>query len=235
VPPYTVGPVRKPGNGVPTNNPGGRVTTDPASASASPVHDKFTTPSATSSGTHVPWLALLGGLAVLVLLVALGLVPSVVRRARRTRRLDGGVEDAWAELRDTSVDLGVRWPASRTPHETGYLLAGWFGPDPDGAPLVRPPRGRGLAPGAEDALDRIVLTLERVRYARTAEDVPGALADDVRRCIEGLEHGCTQAILRRARWLPRSVVGGGRRAARNASYDREPEAVAAGGIVDHVG
>ena len=235
VPSYTVGPVRKPGNGAPTQNPGGRVTTDPASASASPVHDKLTTPAPTSSSTHVPWLPLLGGFAVLVLLVVLGLVPSVVRRARRTRRLAGGAEDAWVELRDTAVDLGVVWPAGRSPHETGHRLAGWFGPDPDGAPMVRPPRGRGLAPGAEDALDRIVLTLERVRYARTAEDVPGALAEDVQTCIEALEHGCTRGALRRARWLPRSAVGGGRRAARIASYQREPEAVAAGGIVDHVG
>ena len=31
--------------------------------------------------------------------------------------------------------------------------------DADGAPLARPPRGRGLAPGAEYSLDRIVLTV----------------------------------------------------------------------------
>jgi hypothetical protein len=172
---------------------------------------------------------------VLALLFLLGLVPSTVRRARRRRRLDGGAEAAWAELRDSAIDLGVGWPARRSPHETGYLLAAWFGPEPDGAPLVRPPRGRGLAPGAEDALDRIVLTLERVRYARTAEDVPGRLGEDVRTCIEALEWGCTRGALRRARWLPRSVVGGGRRAAARASYEREPEAVAAGGVIDHVG
>jgi hypothetical protein len=99
---------------------------------------------------------------------------------------------------------------------------------------VRPPRGRGLAPGAEDALDRIVLTLERVRYARYADDVPGALADDVRTCITSLEHGCTRGTLRRARWLPRSLFGTGRRSTM-AEVVEESEAVGAGGVVDHVG
>jgi transglutaminase-like putative cysteine protease len=236
VPNYTSGPVKKPGNGEPSQNPGGRITTDPASVSSAPVNDDkaANTPSA-STGTHVPWLALLVGVLVLALLFLVGLVPSTVRRARRTRRLEGGAEAAWAELRDSAIDLGVSWPARRSPHETGHLLAAWFGPEPDGAPLIRPPRGRGLAPGAEDALDRIVLTLERVRYAKTSDDVPGRLGDDVRTCTEALEWGCTRGALRRARWLPRSVIRGGRRAATQASYEREPEAVAAGGVIDHVG
>jgi hypothetical protein len=227
--------VKKPGKARSTA-PGGRFTTDPASASQAPAQQgNQSTPQATSGGIHVPWTAVLVGLLVVALLFLIVLVPSTVRRARRRRRLEGGVEAAWAELRDSAIDLGVSWPARRSPHETGYLLQAWFGPEPDGAPLVRPPRGRGLAPGAEDALDRIVLTLERVRYARTADDVPGRLAEDVRTCTEALEWGCTRGALRRARWLPRSVVGIGRRAAARASYEREPEAVAAGGVIDHVG
>ena len=103
-----------------------------------------------------------------------------------------------------------------------------------GSVVKRPPRGRGLAPGADDALDRIVLLLERVRYARFADDVPGVLAEDVRLCIRALEHGSTAGQLRRARWFPRSLFGG-RRAAARAEREREPEAVSAGGVVDHVG
>ncbi len=184
---------------------------------------------------HVPWLALLGALVLVLVLVGLALLPGLVRRSRRTRRLAGGAEDAWDELRDSAVDLGVSWPSGRSPHETGHRLAGWFGPEPDGPPPVRPPRGRGLAPGAEDALDRIVLTLEQVRYARDPRDVPGALAEDVLTCVAALEHGSMRSTLRRARWLPRSLFGGRRRAAAQALRDREPEAVAAGGVVDHVG
>jgi hypothetical protein len=79
-----------------------------------------------------------------------------------------------------------------------------------------------------------VLSLERVRYARYADDVPGALAADVRTCITSLEHGCTSSTLRRAQWFPRSLFGPGRRAS-SMALDREPEAVSAGGVVDHVG
>ena len=234
-PPYTTEAVTKPGKGQQNSQgPGGRFTTDPTSAATKHV-DELQQGSSASSGTGVPWVWVGSALVLLVLLGTLSLVPGVIRRGRRHRRLEGGAEQAWAELRDTAVDLGVAWPSSRTPHETGYLLAGWFGPDPEGTPLVRPPRGRGLAPGAEDALDRIVLTLERVRYARSADDSPGVLADDVRTCIASLENGCTRGNLRRARWLPRSLFGGSRRSAARAGLEREPEAVAAGGIIDHVG
>jgi hypothetical protein len=211
------------------------VPTDPSSKPTSGRNDTTTNTGSSGSGPTIPWIGILIGVLVLGLLGAIALVPGAVRRRRRSRRLDGGVEEAWLELRDTAVDLGVAWPGSRSPHETGSLLAAWFGPDPDGAPLVRPPRGRGLAPGAEDALDRIVLTLERVRYARYADDVPGALAEDVHTCIASLENGCPRSTLRRARWFPRSLWGGGRRAAARADLEREPEAVAAGGVVDHVG
>jgi transglutaminase-like putative cysteine protease len=232
-PSYTTEPIQRHGKKNTGPQGGGRVTSDPTSTATKRPNDVAET-SAGASTSHTPWAWILGGAGALVVLVGGSLVPGAVRRSRRSRRLEGGAEQAWAELRDTAIDLGVGWPANRSPHETGYLLAAWFGPEPDGAPLVRPPRGRGLAPGAEDALDRIVLTLERVRYARAADDVPGALAEDVHICITSLEHGCTRATLRRARWLPRSLFGRSRRAAMS-DLGREPEAVAAGGVVDHVG
>jgi hypothetical protein len=77
--------------------------------------------------------------------------------------------------------------------------------------------------------------LEQVRYARDARDVPGGLADDVLTCVAALEHGSMRSTLRRARWLPRSLFGGRRRATARRARDREPEAVAAGGVIDHVG
>jgi hypothetical protein len=233
VPDYTTGPVRKPGKKNTGPDGGGQVPTETTSGPSHRPNDVAQS-SASGSESQTPWGWILGGAGALVVLAGVSLVPGAVRRARRRRRLEGGAEQAWAELRDTAVDLGIGWPAHRSPHETGYLLAAWFGPEPDGAPLVRPPRGRGLAPGAEDALDRIVLTLERVRYARYAEDTPGALAEDVHRCITSLEHGCTRATLRRARWFPRSLFGRSRRSAMG-ELEREPEAVAAGGVIDHVG
>jgi transglutaminase-like putative cysteine protease len=235
VPAYTVGRPVRPGHENKTpNKAGGRNTEDPSSA-ASPKDLPQATTSSTSSGGSVPWVAGLAVLLVLALLGAVAAVPGALRRRRRARRLDGGAEDAWSELRDSALDLGVGWPAGRSPHETGHLLKAWFGAEPDGPPLIRPPRGRGMAPGAEDALDRIVLTLERVRYAPRADDVPGALAEDVQRCIVSLEQGSTRSALRRARWFPRSLFGRARRAAARADLERSPEVVAGGGVVDHVG
>ena len=234
VPAYTKGSAGGPGGPKKTPTSGGGSNPEDATSSASGRPHDLESASTASSSSHVPWAWILGGTGGIVVLAGIALVPGAVRRGRRTRRLEGGAEEAWVELRDTAVDLGVGWPSNRSPHDTGYLLAAWFGPEPDGTQLVRPPRGRGLAPGAEDALDRIVLTLERVRYARYADDRPGGLGDDVRTCITSLEHGCTRGTLRRARWFPRSLFGRGRRAAM-AELEREPEAVAAGGVIDHVG
>jgi len=226
-------PAKGPSDGT---SAGGKKATDPTSA-ANKNHDLTPTgSSAKGGGSTVPWTVIAVILLVILIVAGLVMVPGAVRRSRRTRRLQGGAEDAWAELRDSAVDLGVMWPARRSPHETGYLLAAWFGAEPDGPPLIRPPRGRGLAPGAEYSLDQIVLMLERVRYARYAEDPPGALADHVRTCITALEHGCTRSALRRARWFPRSLFGRSRRASRQAAdLARQPEAVSAGGVIDHVG
>ena len=233
-PTYTTGAVTKPTDPKSNQSQGGKVPTESASPTTKQPLNQTTTKTS-ESHSSIPWAGILIVLATVAVLVGLALVPRSVRRRRRARRLAGSAEEAWAELRDSAIDLGVSWPSGRSPHETGHHLAGWFGPDPDGAPLVRPPRGRGLAPGAEDALDRIVLTLERVRYARDPHDVPGALAEDVETCIVALEHGSMRSALRRAQWLPRSLFGGHRRAAARAARDREPEAVAAGGVVDHVG
>ena len=222
VPTYTTSAGLKPSDPRSGQSAGGRVSAEPTvSQSVQQPRDRSTS-TTSSSGTHVPWLALLGGIGIVLVLAGIALVPGLIRRSRRTRRLAGGAEDAWAELRDSAVDLGVSWPSGRSPHETGHRLAGWFGPEPDGPPPVRPPRGRGLAPGAEDALDRIVLTLEQVRYARDPRDVPGALAEDVETCIAALEHGSMRATLRRAKWLPRSLFGGRLRAAGRAGATGSP-------------
>lgn len=234
VPAYTQGQIKKPQD--PTISSATTRKQIPSdSPSASSHRDTTTTTSGSSNGIQVPWLALLVVVLVLAVMAALALVPGALRRARRRRRLGGRAEDVWDELRDSAVDLGVAWPGGRSPHETGVALVGWFGPDPDGAPMARPPRGRDLAPDAEDALDRIVLSVERVRYAREADDAPGVLSAEAERCLAALEHGATRPQLRRAHWLPRSMFSraGGR--SERAVRDREAEPVTAGNVVDHVG
>jgi transglutaminase-like putative cysteine protease len=99
---------------------------DPASApSASPAPARGADAAAGadeeqgSDGTvAVPWWP--AGLAGLLVLV--GVLPGVVRRAQRRRRLapDDPVhlaEGAWAELRATALDLGLTWPDQRSPRE----------------------------------------------------------------------------------------------------------------------
>ncbi|WP_193614883.1 transglutaminaseTgpA domain-containing protein, partial [Nocardioides lijunqiniae] len=63
-------------------------------------------------GSGFPWLRLLGGGGGLLVLAALVLTPRLLRGRARERRLAGGPEDVWAELRATAVDLGLSWPRS---------------------------------------------------------------------------------------------------------------------------
>ena len=150
------------------------------------------------------------------ILVAAALLASPwwLRRRRRLRRLAGGVEDAWAELRDTASDLGLPWAEGASPREQGSRL------------------GRYVGTGeAYEALGRIVLAVERTRYART----PGssATARDTAVVLAALEERTDAPTMRRARVLPRSLFsarptgeGRGRAAAERESERR---------LVDRVG
>jgi transglutaminase-like putative cysteine protease len=192
-----------------------------------------------------PWRLLGGSLLVLVLLVALGTVPRLVRAGRRNRRLgrrDPGtvVEAVWAELRDSVTDLGHPWPVGRSPQETGRRVGRLFGSptaDPD-----RPRRGRDQDPEAGHALDRLVRAVELGRYAPAPGAVdPDRLHDDLVAVERALGHGASRRSRRRATWWPRSVVT--RPAPAGESVRRDTEAlpsetaVTAGkeGLVDHVG
>lgn len=73
----------------------------------------------------VPWWPVV---ALLVLLV-LGLAPALLRRLQRRRRLAPGspvhlAEGAWAELGATALDLGLTWPAQRSPREQARGVVG---------------------------------------------------------------------------------------------------------------
>ncbi len=141
-----------------------------------------------------PWGLVLGtGGAVLV---ALGLlfVPSAVRRTRTRRRVGAGPEAAWAELLDTATDLGVPWPYDRSPRETRDALVRRFGLPVRGDTPERPVHGAHVAPFAVEALDRIVLCVERLRYARAG---PGGRSEparqgprDLRRLPAWWDHPC---------------------------------------------
>ncbi|WP_426244193.1 transglutaminaseTgpA domain-containing protein [Nocardioides sp. LHG3406-4] len=191
---------------------------------------------ADGSGTSVPWRIVAGVLAGIALVVVLLLLPRLVRQRRRQRRWQAGdVESAWQELRDSVVDLGHRWPSGRSPRAAGLAVAGLFG-GAAGAGQQRPARGPELAPEAVAALDRLVVRVERSRYARP--DAPGlpddgaTLRADVETCVEALGRGVPPRTLQRALWFPTSVL---RREHVVASDVSEVRVVTGGGVTDHVG
>ena len=166
---------------------------------------------ATDTGSSIPWVQIVLGLVVLALIVLLLLIPRLVRSARRRRRLGGDIEDIWAELRATAVDLGHAWPGGRSPRRAadwvGRLLArpvsGRDRPD-------RPRRGRDQAPEAAHALDRLTMALERSRYSRNPESFTAEqFHADAALVEESLAAGVTPRVVRRAAWWPTSVVGRG--------------------------
>ena len=175
------------------------------------------------------WVGL-GAVVLVVVLVLVAAAPRAVRRRRRARRLESDVEDAWAELRDTCIDLGVAWPDARTPRETQSVLAESFA-DPDLAgSSLRPAHGAAQAPAATSALARLAAELERQRYApRPSVPPAGRWHDDVVSCSEALAAGVNVRARRRARWLPRSLWRSTPVPARMAS-----EAEQLGRVVEHI-
>jgi hypothetical protein len=188
------------------------------SASPKPGEVPGAESSAATGDSGISWRDILvGGLAVL-LLVVVALTPRLVRGARRERRWSSprDPEIAWAELRDTMTDLRLPWPNGLSPRATRNLVCTFFGPPPGAGSAERPPRGPHVAPEATAALDRIVLTLERHRYARPAEEsalhaeesalhAAPSLRTDVETCAQALRGGVSRAARRRAEWVPRSV------------------------------
>lgn len=167
------------------------------------------TGAADADTTSIPWVPIIASVLGLALLALLLLTPRLVRDARRRRRLAGDIEDLWVELRDVAHDLGHAWPAGRSPRRVGDWLGRLLaapateGPRPD-----RPRRGRDQAPEAAYALDRLVVALERSRYARDPESFTAVQhAHDAELVEQALVAGVTPREVRRASWWPASVVG----------------------------
>lgn len=149
-----------------------------------------------------------GGVALALLLLTAGLLgPRAVRRAARRNRVSGDPDGLWAEVRATSIDLGVPWPDGRSPREIATVLVEHLATADDPG-QERPRTGRAAAPEAAEALERLVLQVELTRYARPGVvatlDRPDLAADAVR-VTEALTAGVTPRARQRAHWLPRSI------------------------------
>jgi hypothetical protein len=128
----------------------------------------------------------------------------------------------------------VSWPYDRSPRETRDALVGSFGLPIRSDTPERPVHGAHIAPFAVEALDRIVLCVERLRYARVGQEADESRLDkDLATCVASLQGGATRSARRRAAWLPRSVLR--RRPPVVTAPEVEPLTVRYGGVVDHVG
>ncbi|MFT4008896.1 MAG: DUF3488 and transglutaminase-like domain-containing protein [Nocardioidaceae bacterium] len=178
-----------------------------SSASAAPTkrpadQQQADTTKSGATGSGVPGWAWL--LATLVVLAGLSLLPMAIRSLRRHRRFAAArgrsarsvpdlVEAAWAELRDTVIDLRLPWDDGATPRRRGADLA--------------PRLNTATDPGASAALQRLVGLVEQARYARTAPsaDLVTGLRDDVAKVTTALQQTVSPRAARRARWLPASL------------------------------
>jgi transglutaminase-like putative cysteine protease len=173
----------------PSNGPSSNSSSAPSrqqTAKPKPNSDQTAKDATEQAAQHdhhaVQWTAL--GL-VLALFAAASAVPGTVRRRRRRTRLGGSAEDAWTEIRDTAVDLGIPWAEGVSPRTTRRLLDRYIGTH------------EGYV-----AMNRLVDAVERERYAAAAVPPdPQVLRD----AIDGLEQGETPTAVRQAAWWPRSV------------------------------
>ena len=185
------------------------------------------------SGGGFPWVWLGVGLLVVLVVAVVALGPRTVRRRRRDQRGQLGPEEAWEELRDTTLDLRLAWPQHRSPWQTREALVQLFGAPHDEFTPERPRRGPDTNPDAVFALDQIVHALERLRYARADGTEPGTWRAEMQTCVEALYGGAPKRARRAASWWPRSVFI--RRPATRRPVDAAPEPAMAGRVVDHVG
>jgi transglutaminase-like putative cysteine protease len=238
VPGYTTDPVTQPNpddepsaSGTEAIDVPGRDT--PGATPSDGSQDEDNAAGANSGG--VPWSLVVSVLLALALVAAAVVGPRIIRARRRERRLDGGPEDVWLELRDTVVDLGMVWPRDRSPRQTREVLVRYFGAPVDEFTPVLPRRGPVTNPDAVVGVDSVVQALERRRYAREDSSSSGTWRAEVQTCIEALYGGAPRRARQRATWLPRSVFVRGRPVRTAPDEDEHVAEQSSGRVVDHVG
>jgi transglutaminase-like putative cysteine protease len=192
-PSWTVRTESDPGEN-PTEESSAEPTENTASQSADPSADPTTAPTTADPGLGrriaKTVLVVASGLLALLILAA----PATIRIRRRSARFDPDelpadqVEAAWAEIRDTVLDYGGRWP-SGSPRAIGTEL------------------GSRLDNAESASMSHVATLVERSRYARslTGENVTDGLPE----ITEEIRHGIAapQSRFRRALafLVPRSL------------------------------
>ncbi|MGQ0843043.1 MAG: transglutaminase family protein [Sporichthyaceae bacterium] len=155
-------------------------------------------PEADATASNWPVFAGVGALALAALAVPRGLRLALRRRRWRAASAPAAstaavAETAWREVRDTCIDLGLEWPAARTPRQTAADLT------------IR----CRLDARTAARLSELLELLERTRYSRHVHSPPAAR---VRTAVEEVALALRAATRRPRRAaatiLPRSLLPG---------------------------
>ena len=170
--------------------PGETETTRPTRAESSADDSEAAGGSGGSSGP-LPPVGLLITLVVIAVLLIPAALRTAVRRSRLNRPMDpaAAAESSWLELRDRMRDLRLPWGGSMTPRAREHPIALHLYDDPD----------------AKQALHRLVINVERSRYARSlaAEADP---TNDVVEVMSVLSREAGRGPRLRAFLLPSSLL-----------------------------
>jgi hypothetical protein len=165
---------------------------------ATPQGDVSTTSGSGPLGGGPLSLAGLGtillGLILLCALAAPGASRAITRRRRghQLKNPDLAASAAWAELRDTAIDLRAPWDDGCSPRQLAAGLAASLSP------------GGRIA--TRESLNRLAHIEERARYARVAGPVEATPADDLVVVRTALRADRTRRQLLSATVMPRSTT-----------------------------
>ncbi|MDJ0378734.1 DUF3488 and transglutaminase-like domain-containing protein [Cryobacterium sp. PH31-L1] len=179
--------------GTPTTTPGGAAATGAPGLSPDRLADdsaleRGTTPQSVEASNL---LAVLGFSALgLLLLLLPGVSRRILRRSRVRRIRSGGAGAglAWIELQHTSLDHGIPTPITDTPRAFAGRLE----------------RLGILDPASTEALERVLLALERSRFDRSPVRAD-TLAADLTLVLRRLHGGASTGIRLRANYAPTSL------------------------------
>jgi transglutaminase-like putative cysteine protease len=174
--------------GNPDDDPLNRLPRNTSTPTASPIDPNH--PDNLGGGTansFNPLPFVIGGLALLLFLAPMT-IRVLVRRSRLSgRSRPGGAEGGWRELAATVVDLRLEWDDAATPRAVGARFE------------------QMLPRSASDALRRVVLAVEQLRYAPIQPDTP-TFAADVREVSAALRGRAAPARRVVAFLLPPSLL-----------------------------
>jgi transglutaminase-like putative cysteine protease len=219
---------------VPRPDPAASTSARPAAPSQNRI-DRSTGPAAgsssTDSGSTLTSSTVVGSAVAALLLALLAVLPRVARTVVRRRRWAAAttpadvVEAGWSELRDTAVDLGIAWDGRISLRNAAADLVRSFGRlgEKDDALTRGAQRGEHANPEASSALHRLVLLVERARYARSLPadpDLEEQVHADVDSCVAAMRAGAGRRRRSRATWLPASLATSLRGAARSSHRPR---------------